>query len=72
MTGADRMKRYPVNFGPKGYPNKKHGGTGTEVKRQNRKTITDFTILLSVEHTNCTKRKGKEKALEESHLGPQG
>ncbi len=26
LIGAEHMKRYPVNFGPKGYPNKKHAG----------------------------------------------
>jgi hypothetical protein len=38
MTGSERMKKYPINFKAKGYPNKDHAGVGEAAKRLDPKT----------------------------------
>ncbi len=37
LPGAEHMKRYPVNFGPKGYSNKKHAGVWAPARRPLRR-----------------------------------
>jgi hypothetical protein len=44
LTGSDRMKRWPVNFIAKGYPNRNHSGT-VRVRRRNEENLLLSDLL---------------------------
>jgi hypothetical protein len=63
LTGSERMKRWPLKFTCKGYPNKNQVGTGEAAKRRNPKTGKWHYLVICA---NYQLGRGREKVCGES------